>query len=108
MPSNTTTLQPAPGYIIVDTNNVESSSSAYYNPGKDQEKKVLRGKILAIGTPASSKYSGTPQPMDDIVVGDIVWFLSYGGDYDNALVDNRLLYFVNYSDYLAKEQGGQQ
>lgn len=75
-------LQPAPGVCIVEPISEETTSIVFNSQPKG---KISRGKVLAVG----------PQGVDEVKykvpvpckAGDIIWFLKYENEWDDAFID---------------------
>lgn len=60
--------------------------------------RLLKGKVIAIGIDLTTDQGAILHQTKYIDTGDIVYFLSYEGNYDNFIENNEKYYAVKFQD----------
>ena len=86
---------PAPGIYLVEPISDENTTIKLELKTKER---VLKGKVLAVGRNQVTEGGALIETDWYAKAGDIVYYLSYEGDYDNAKIEGKTYYFVKYGD----------
>ncbi len=90
------TIKPASGIYIATP--IEEKSQV--NLGTTEEKKLLKGKIIAVGANRDHDNGGKMEA--DFAIGDVIYFISYAEAYDWFEEENQKYYAVLFHDARAK------
>lgn len=93
-----TNIKAAPGVYLVEASQEESS----VNYGKEENKKIIKGVIVDVGTDRDHDQGG--KLVATLKAGATIWFLNYVENYDWFKEDGRKYYTVLFNDVRAYEE----
>jgi hypothetical protein len=98
---NSPTFYPHPGISIIkllDRDHAESLVSSL----KRNATQLLRGEIFVMGPPLLTDFNAIIQAENYGEVGDIIYFLSYEGGYDELVIEGVKYKAVKWADFRTK------
>lgn len=84
----------SPGIAIVEPIEKDSSS---LNITSKSESRILEGKVISVG-PSTVDHGAIIMSLEFCQEGDVIRFLSYEGNYDNFMIDDKKYYCVKWQD----------
>lgn len=89
-------LVPSPGILIAELISSTETNSLILTSKSDSH--LLKGKVIAIGDDLITDNNALLEKSKYGHVGDVIYFLSYEGNYDNAIIDDDKYYMVKWQD----------
>ena len=86
---------PSPGIVLIQP--LQEASHKIIVQGNDNSR-IQSGKVLAMGMEAPNSDTSKVAMNQYCKVGDIVYFLSYEGDYDSTKIEGQKYYLVKRED----------
>jgi len=89
------TFKPSPGIILVEEITDSGDSLQLQLKSKNR---TVKGKVKAVGPDLVTDFGTTLKTSSYAAIGDVVYFLSYEGNYDIISIDNIDYYVVKIQD----------
>lgn len=89
-------FKPAPGIIIAEY--IEPFDKSSLTITSKSESRLLKGKIVAIGGDLTTPMGNIIQAEKYGKVGNVLYFLSYEGNYDWRIIEGKKYYSIKFED----------
>ena len=90
-------FKPCPGVVVIQLIKTPSDKNQL-NYGQDTTSKIKKGKVIAVGDDDITSGGAQLLMKDYAKVGDIMYFLTYEGEYDQGKVEQESYHFVKIAD----------
>jgi co-chaperonin GroES (HSP10) len=89
-------FKPAPGIIIAQQ--IEDSNKNTITITSKSDSHLNKGKVIAMGGDLTTPMGNIIKANKYCKVGDIIYFLSYEGNYDNTTINGKKYFAIKFED----------
>jgi co-chaperonin GroES (HSP10) len=91
-------FNPRPGMVIIKPIKSNKPDYSKINLGQNTSARIKKGTVVAVGKDGLTQIGAILKAEDYAKVGDVMYFLSYDGNYDVGDVDGEEYHFTKFED----------